>query len=148
MCDNVLCYFFFWLPAGSDIVAQSQADICRLRFNSSMAATLFAVNRHVNAPGFSLYSSGKPFIFPKVLLKMLFLCYKNDEYSANTAFLYIVDARKAIEYNNTRKSWNEAAEYLASHPDFWSTFGAQENVAKSSNDGTFQTDDIKLGMVI
>lgn len=38
--------------------------------------------------------------------------------------------REAVEYNNTRVALDEAAHYLASHPDFWTTFGAQENGAK------------------
>lgn len=55
---NFFSYLFSFIK-GSDIVAQSQADVCRLRFNSTMVTTLLAINRHVDTPGFPLYSSGK-----------------------------------------------------------------------------------------
>lgn len=98
----------FSFAKGSDIVAQSQADVCRLRFNSSMVATQFAINQHVDAPGFLIYST---------------------------------DKQESIEYNNSKESLHEARQYLASHPDFWSTYGAQEDGFKSSSGDAFQSED-------
>ncbi|XP_026286303.1 uncharacterized protein LOC113211963 isoform X1 [Frankliniella occidentalis] len=87
----------FSFAKGSDIVAQSQADVCRLRFNSTMKTALLATSQHIDTPGFPIYSS---------------------------------DKRESIEYNNSKRIFDEAGRYLASHPDFKSRFGAQDDLMK------------------
>lgn len=42
----------------SDIVQQSRADICMLRFNTSTVVKLNAFSRHVEPPGAEIFTSG------------------------------------------------------------------------------------------
>ncbi|KAK3928753.1 Protein FAM234B [Frankliniella fusca] len=100
----------FSFAKGSDIVAQSQADVCRLRFNSTMTAALLAVNKHVDTPGYSIYSSKK---------------------------------RESVEYNNSKRISYEAEQYLASHPDFNSRFGAQEDGMGLTNTAGIQVNAVQ-----
>ncbi|XP_034243919.1 uncharacterized protein LOC117646805 isoform X2 [Thrips palmi] len=100
----------FSFAKGSDIVAQSQADVCRLRFNSTMVAKLLAINQHINVPGHPIYSS---------------------------------DRRYSTEYNNSKLMIDEAGQYLASHPDFWNLFGAQEDLLKQTNRDAYTEDEVK-----
>lgn len=43
----------------SDIIQQSRADICMLRYNTSTILKLNAISRHVEPPGAVIFSSGK-----------------------------------------------------------------------------------------
>lgn len=43
----------------SDIIQQSRADICMLRYNTSTVLKLNAISRHVEPPGAVVFSSGK-----------------------------------------------------------------------------------------
>jgi len=42
----------------SDIIQQSRADICMLRYNTSTILKLNAISRHVEPPGNVIFSSG------------------------------------------------------------------------------------------
>lgn len=42
-----------------EITSESGADICKLRFNSTLVTKLFALSQHVEPPGVELYSSEK-----------------------------------------------------------------------------------------
>lgn len=42
----------------SDIIQQSRADICMLRYNTSTVLKLNAISRHVEPPGAFIFSSG------------------------------------------------------------------------------------------
>lgn len=42
---------------GQSLVSQTRADLCRLRFNSSLTTRLLALSQHVGPPGIPLYSS-------------------------------------------------------------------------------------------
>lgn len=53
------CFYFYIL--GTKIQQQSRADICKLRFNSSMIAKLFALNQFEQPPGIEIYNSGTLF---------------------------------------------------------------------------------------
>ncbi|XP_067007692.2 uncharacterized protein [Anabrus simplex] len=47
--------FAFW--QGDSIQAQSRADLCKLRFNSTLATNFLALSQHLPPPGISIYSS-------------------------------------------------------------------------------------------
>lgn len=47
----------------SDIVQQSKADICGLRYNTSTVLKLYALTRHVEPPGAMIFSTGKNIFF-------------------------------------------------------------------------------------
>lgn len=40
-----------------DLVSESRVDLCKLRFNSTLTTTLYALSQHVGPPGISLYFS-------------------------------------------------------------------------------------------
>lgn len=42
---------------GQSLVSQTRADLCRLRFNSTLTTRLLALSQHVGPPGLSLYFS-------------------------------------------------------------------------------------------
>lgn len=44
---------------GQSLVSQTRADLCRLRFNSTLTMRLLALSQHVGPPGISLYFSEK-----------------------------------------------------------------------------------------
>ncbi|XP_011255000.1 uncharacterized protein LOC105250534 isoform X2 [Camponotus floridanus] len=44
---------------GQSLVSQTHADLCRLRFNSTLTMKLLALSQHVGPPGISLYFSEK-----------------------------------------------------------------------------------------
>lgn len=42
---------------GEDLASEARADLCKLRFNSTLTTNLFALSQHVGPPGVSLYFS-------------------------------------------------------------------------------------------
>jgi len=46
----------------SDIVQQSRADTCMLRYNTSSVLKLYAISRHIEPPGAVIFSTGNYFI--------------------------------------------------------------------------------------
>lgn len=47
----------FQFLKGQSFMSQTRADLCRLRFNSTLTTRLLALNQHVGPPGLSLYFS-------------------------------------------------------------------------------------------
>lgn len=43
----------------SDIIQQSRADVCMLRYNTSTVVKLNVISRHVEPPGAVIFTSGK-----------------------------------------------------------------------------------------
>ncbi|KAL1124631.1 hypothetical protein AAG570_001255 [Ranatra chinensis] len=48
----------FNFAQGTNIRDEVNADLCRLRFNSTLEVKLYALNQHIEPPGILLYSSG------------------------------------------------------------------------------------------
>lgn len=51
----------------SDIIQQSRADLCMLRYNTSTMLKLSAITRHVAPPGAVIFSSGMNLAFFKIV---------------------------------------------------------------------------------
>lgn len=47
----------FEFVKGTNVHEQSRSDFCQLRFNSQLINRMYAINRHIPAPGFPLYES-------------------------------------------------------------------------------------------
>lgn len=62
----------------SDIIQQSRADICMLRYNTSTVVKLNAVSRHVEPPGAVIFTSGNKLSFFKRTLWNLSLSPADD----------------------------------------------------------------------
>lgn len=64
----------------SDIIQQSRADICMLRYNTSTVVKLHAITRHVEPPGAVIFTSGNSNVLIPLsklnvgFLKMTFPC--------------------------------------------------------------------------
>lgn len=56
--DVIFYYvFFFFAPADSNVMAQSRADTCMLRYNASTVLQLHAMSRHIQSPGVLIVST-------------------------------------------------------------------------------------------
>lgn len=53
----------------SDIIQQSRADICMLRYNTSTVVKLNAMSRHVEPPGAVIFTSGR-----EIYIKLSHVC--------------------------------------------------------------------------
>lgn len=60
MCSGVDNYkdTYQFIPE-SDLIQQSRADICQLRYNATTVLNLYALSRHVEPPGVLLFSTSK-----------------------------------------------------------------------------------------
>lgn len=58
---SINCLWSSFAFADSDIISQARADTCRLRYNTTNVAKLYAIARHIEPPGAVLFSTGKLF---------------------------------------------------------------------------------------
>ncbi|GLV42598.1 uncharacterized protein CBL_03337 [Carabus blaptoides fortunei] len=57
MEDHGQDMFIYWMADSSNIWQKSRADLCKLRFNSSMVTKLYSLNQYNEPPGVLLYTS-------------------------------------------------------------------------------------------
>ncbi|KAK4873363.1 hypothetical protein RN001_015392 [Aquatica leii] len=89
---------FEFIP-GSSVHQQSRADMCKLRFNTSITARLYALNHFVQPPGVEIYNSGT-----------LTVCLSSITH-------LVLENRYPLEYNNTKMPVDIIKAYLDHHPE-------------------------------
>ncbi|XP_050585216.1 uncharacterized protein LOC126919724 isoform X1 [Bombus affinis] len=126
-------YQFF---RSEDFISESHADVCKLRFNSTLITNLYALSQHVGPPGISLYFSED----------WKSLEYNNSmnvriELPENTPF---VSERLPKIYKDENKKDSSKQEQEVSHETYeqytqqkkFTPIGRQNNVLKNENEWT------------
>ncbi|XP_076379819.1 uncharacterized protein LOC117229189 isoform X2 [Megalopta genalis] len=120
----------------SNIAFESYADICKLRFNSTLTTNLYALSQHVGPPGISLYFSE-------------YLNPKTESYM-NTAFVSERSPKKYESRNEKIKpdintelddTSNLNNDYIWKNENRWT----QKNVQTKDYDGSYDGENINLG---
>lgn len=119
-----------------DFISESRADVCKLRFNSTLITNLYALSQHVGPPGISLYFSED----------WKSLEYNNSmnvriELPENTPF---VSERSPKIYEDKNKKDSSKQEQEDSHETYeqytqqkeFTPIGRQNNVLKNENEWT------------
>lgn len=119
-----------------DFISESRADVCKLRFNSTLITNLYALSQHVGPPGISLYFSED----------WKSLEYNNSmnvriELPENTPF---VSERSPKIYKDKNKKDSSKQEQEDSHETYeqytqqkkFTPIGRQNNILKNENEWT------------